>query len=117
METIWKDIIWRQFGAAIDMLENAMRRLSRRAMERPLETAGVDQKQRPRVLVCRLSHAFLSRFYLSGSEKKFAPPAPFTLDELDSAGLLPDRPYTKYELSDLSRIWSQEVPRGHRSPQ
>ncbi|HLB49912.1 MAG TPA: DinB family protein, partial [Anaerolineales bacterium] len=28
----------------------------------------------------------------------FAPPAPFTLDELDPAGLLPERPYSKNEL-------------------
>jgi len=28
----------------------------------------------------------------------FAPPAPFTLDEFDPAGLLPERPYTKDEL-------------------
>ena len=28
----------------------------------------------------------------------FAPPAPFTLDELDPAGLLPERPYTRDEL-------------------
>ncbi len=26
MDTMWTRIIWRQFGAAIDMLENALRR-------------------------------------------------------------------------------------------
>ncbi|CAG0955874.1 hypothetical protein ANRL3_00547 [Anaerolineae bacterium] len=36
--------------------------------------------------------------YLSGAIEGFAPPAPFTLDELDPAGLLPERPYTKDEL-------------------
>ena len=36
--------------------------------------------------------------YLSGAVEGFAPPAPFTLDELDPAGLLPDRVYTKDEL-------------------
>ena len=36
--------------------------------------------------------------YLSGSVEGFAPPAPFTLDELDPAGLLPPRTYTKDEL-------------------
>jgi hypothetical protein len=36
--------------------------------------------------------------YLSGSVEGFAPPAPFTLDELDPAGLLPDRQYTREEL-------------------
>jgi hypothetical protein len=36
--------------------------------------------------------------YLSGSVEGFTPPAPFTLDELDPAGLVPERPYTKDEL-------------------
>ena len=36
--------------------------------------------------------------YLSGAVEGFAPPAPFTLDELDPAGLLPDRVYTRDEL-------------------
>jgi hypothetical protein len=36
--------------------------------------------------------------YLSGSEEGFTPPAPFTLDELDPAGLVPERPHTKDEL-------------------
>lgn len=35
---------------------------------------------------------------LSGSLEGFAPPGPFTLDELDPAGVLPERPYTKDEL-------------------
>src|SRR5437762_2439108 len=37
-------------------------------------------------------------YYLSDQPKGFQPPAPFTLDEMDPAGLLPDRPYTKPEL-------------------
>ena len=36
--------------------------------------------------------------YLTGSREGFAPPAPFTLDELDPAGVLPERPYTRDEL-------------------
>jgi hypothetical protein len=36
--------------------------------------------------------------YLTGSFEGFAPPTPFTLDELDPAGVLPERPYTKEEL-------------------
>ncbi|MFU8771069.1 MAG: DinB family protein [Anaerolineales bacterium] len=33
--------------------------------------------------------------YLSGAVECFAAPVPFTLDELDPAGLLPERAYTK----------------------
>jgi hypothetical protein len=36
--------------------------------------------------------------YLSGILEGFAPPAPFTLAELDPAGPLPERPYTRDEL-------------------
>jgi len=36
--------------------------------------------------------------YLSGSGDGFVPPAPFTLDELDPAGALPPKVYTREEL-------------------
>ena len=38
--------------------------------------------------------------YLSGSVEGFTPPAPFTLDELDLTGLLPERVYTQDELQN-----------------
>src|SRR5262249_38461269 len=37
-------------------------------------------------------------YYLRPVEKDFTPPAPFTLDEMDPAGLYPDRAYTRDEL-------------------
>src|SRR6266567_2922696 len=36
--------------------------------------------------------------YLTGSLEGFAPPTPFTLDELDPAGVLPEQPYSRDEL-------------------
>jgi uncharacterized damage-inducible protein DinB len=41
---------------------------------------------------------FYLDIYLSESDKGFIPPEPFTLDELDERGLLPERAYTKQEL-------------------
>ncbi len=41
---------------------------------------------------------FFLDYYMSDSDNNFAPPKPFTLDELDPAGILPDRVYTKEEL-------------------
>jgi hypothetical protein len=38
--------------------------------------------------------------YLSGSVEGFAPPPPFSLEELDPAGIVPDRPYTRRELQE-----------------
>jgi len=98
VDTIWKTAVWQQFGAAIDMLENAIRACP--------EELWSDGSKRPEWV----SHdvvgfwyvayhtLFFLDFYLSGSADGFAPPAPFTLDELDPAGLLPERPYTQDEL-------------------
>jgi hypothetical protein len=86
MDAFFKSILWAQFGAAIDMLENAMR-----ACPDALWTGS-------RFWYISYHTLFFLDFYLSDPADAFAPPAPFTLDELDPAGLLPDRPYTKEEL-------------------
>ena len=82
--------MWRQFGAAIDMLENAM-------LACPDELWG-DRSQRPEFWYLVYHTLFWLDLYLSGSVEGFAPPVPFTLDELDPAGLLPERVYRKDEL-------------------
>ena len=90
MDTTWKTIVWRQFGAAIDMLENAV-------LACPDNLWG-DRSRRPEYWYTVYHTLFWLDLYLSGSVEGFAPPVPFTLDELDPAGLLPERPYTKDEL-------------------
>ena len=35
-----------------------------------------------------------------GSVEGFAPPAPFSLDELDPAGIIPEQPYSKNDLTN-----------------
>ncbi len=85
-----RSIVWRQFGAAIDMLENAIRAC-------PPKVWG----DRPDFFAfwCIAYHTlFYLDYYLSDGAEGFAPPAPFTLSELDPAGALPDRVYTKEEL-------------------
>jgi hypothetical protein len=57
-----------------------------------------DRTQEPEFWYVAYHALFWLDLYLSGSLEGFAPPAPFTLDELDPAGLLPERPYTKQEL-------------------
>jgi hypothetical protein len=90
MDTIWKTTIWRQFGAAIDMLENAM-------VACPDGVWG-DRTQRPEFWYVVFHTLFFLDLYLSDSDVGFVPPAPFTLDEMAPEGLLPDRVYTKQEL-------------------
>ncbi len=82
--------MWRQFGAAIDMLENAM-------LACPDELWG-DRSQRPEFWYLVYHTLFWLDLSLSGSVEGFAPPAPYTLDELDPAGILPERVYGKDEL-------------------
>lgn len=90
MDTHVKTIIWRQFGASIDMLENAMRACP--------EALWGDRSHRPEFWYVAFHTLFFLDLYLSDSDVSFVPPAPFTLDELDERGLLPDRVYAKEEL-------------------
>ena len=95
MEDVWRESVWRQFGAALEMLENAVRAC-------PEEVWGA--RGRPTEFWYVVYHTlFFTDLYLSGSTEGFAPPAPFTLDELDPAGIMPERVYTKDELLDYLR--------------
>ena len=97
MDTTLKTIFWHQFGAAIDMLGNAMQACpdslwDERLWNHPNERTGYSE------FWYLAYHAlFWLDFYLSGSMKGFAPPAPFTLSEFDPDGF-PEINYSKDEL-------------------
>jgi hypothetical protein len=90
MDALWKTATWSQFGAAIDMLENAI-------VACP-DDLWADPSRNPMFWYLAYHTAFFLDYYLSDSETGFAPPAPFGLTELDPEGVLPDRAYTKDEL-------------------
>jgi len=90
MDSNWKTIIWQQFGAAIDTLENAIHAC-------PEEVWG-DRSRRPEYWYNVYHTLFFLDFYLAETDERFAPPNPFTLSELDPAGVLPERVYTKDEM-------------------
>jgi uncharacterized damage-inducible protein DinB len=90
MDAFWKEVTWGQFGAAIDMLGNAI-------VACPDELWG-DRSRQPEFWYVAYHTLFYLDHYLSDSEEGFAPPAPFGLEELDPEGALPDRVYTKDEL-------------------
>ena len=90
MESIWRDAVRRQLGAAIDMLENAI-------VACP-DALWDDRTRNPEFWYVAYHTLFFLDLYLSPSVDGFAPPPPFTLEELDPAGILPERPYTKAEL-------------------
>ena len=102
METVWRDIVWRQFGATIDTLKNALVACPDALWTQRLWPAPPPQWFPPRFAefwyVSYHTLVWLD-LYLSGvPEEDFAPPAPFAQGELDSVETMPDRPYTKEEL-------------------
>ena len=98
MDTTWRTVIWQQFGAAIDMLDNALRACPDPLWRECLWDNPAERPEYAQFWYLAYHTLFWLDFNLSGSVEGFAPPAPFTLDELDPAGLLPERPYTKHEL-------------------
>ncbi len=90
MLTTWQTIIWHQFGAAIDMLENAINACP--------ENVWGDRSRNPEYWYTVYHTLFFLDFYCFGTDKGFLPPKPFNLDELDPAGILPDRVYRKEEM-------------------
>jgi len=90
MDTTWKAILWAQFGAAIDMLDNAVAACP--------EDLWNDRGRRPEFWYVVYHTLFFLDLYLSGSLDGFRPPEPFTMAELDPSGRLPERVYTKGEL-------------------
>lgn len=101
MDTSWSAALWRQFGAAIDMLDNALAACPDALWRELLWPIPADQPLAPEFAAFWYVgyHAlFWLDFYLTGSVEGFAPPTPITLAEFDPAGALPERPYTKEEL-------------------
>jgi hypothetical protein len=95
MDEFWKRVLRQQFGAAIDMLENAIRACP--------DDVWCDLTKKPEWVANDIvgfwylayHTLFYLDFYLSDSMEDFGPPAPFNRDEFDPAGLLPEQPYSK----------------------
>ena len=87
-----RSMLWSQFGAAIDMLENAI-------IACPDELWGTEREHQEFWYIAYHALFFLD-CYLSESLDAFTPPPPFTLDELDERGLLPERIYSRGELRE-----------------
>lgn len=89
--------IWRQFGAAIDMLDNTLRACPDELWQARLYDERSVQPEFAEFWYVAYHALFWLDFYLSDLAEEFTPPAPITLSELE-AGLLPERVYTKAEL-------------------
>ena len=102
METLWRTALWRQFGAAIAMLEHALVACPDLLWQERLWSVSPPPEFPPQFAEFWyvVFHALVwLDLYLSGlPEQEFAPPAPFAKGELDSVEALPERPYSKEEL-------------------
>ncbi|MFN8310900.1 MAG: DinB family protein [Chitinophagales bacterium] len=81
-----KEALWKQFGAAIDMMENALSECPE-----PLWNNGSNFWH------IAYHTIFYLDYYLDTDPDRFAPPAPFTLSEFED-GEMPPKVYSKEEL-------------------
>jgi len=99
MNINWRPIIWQQFGAAIDELDNAIRACPDELWHARLwENAGDEKFFLPAYWYIAYHALFWLDLYLTGTEEGFFPPSPFLLVEQNEDGPLPEKPYTKQEL-------------------
>lgn len=98
MNTALRTILWGQFGAAIDMLDQTLRACPDELWLDCLWEKATDRPVFSQFWYLAYHALFWLDLYLSGEVEGFAPPVPFTLDELDPAGRVPEKPYTKDQL-------------------
>ena len=98
MDRNWRDVLWRQFGATIDMLGNALEACPEGLWKAHMWSDPQMPVEFSDFWYVAYHTIFWLDLYLSGSVEGFMPPAPYTLDELDSLGILPERVYTRDEL-------------------
>ncbi len=102
MDSLLKTALWQQFGATIDMLANALLACPDTHWHGRLWSDHSDHPLLPESAafwyITYHTLFWLDLYLTSPSEEGFAPPPPFTLGELDPAGVLPERPYTREEL-------------------
>ena len=97
MNDTLKTTLWQQFGAAIDMLGNAITACPDRSWDTDTQ------------FWYRGYHTiFFLDYYLADDAATFLPPAPFTLSEMDPAGVLPERVYSKAELLTYLKFCRQK---------
>ena len=95
----WRTIIWQQFGAAIDDLDNALRACPDDLWHARLWDNPTDEKFfLPEFWYIAYHALFWLDLYLTGTEEGFVPPVPFLLVEQNEDGPLPEKPYTKEKL-------------------
>jgi hypothetical protein len=86
-----RPIVWNQYGAALDMLEDAIR-LCPDSLWTAVLWKDPEDVRYGQLWFIAYHTIFWSDLFLTGSKEGFVPPAPFV------RGRLPDQPYTKEEV-------------------
>lgn len=94
----YKNAVWLQFGAAIDMLDNTINACPEELWDKKNDLTDAFAARWYEYWYLAFHTLFWLDYYLSESREDFAPPAPFGLEELDPQGAFPPRVYTKDEL-------------------
>jgi hypothetical protein len=105
VDTTWKTMVWRQFGAAIQMLENAL-------LACP-DALWSDDSRPPPVWYSVFHALFYLDLYLSDGVEGFTPPAPFTLGELET-DVLPDASTRRTSCTPTSSMAARSAARRSR---
>ena len=85
-----RQILWGQFGGAIDMVGNAIESCS--------DELWSDSSIGQPYWYLTFHTLFWLDYYLSEAPENFKPPEPFGVTEFDPSGLMPERIYTRDEL-------------------
>ena len=96
MEQQIKQIIWLQFGAAIDSLKKAINYCP--------DDIWSDDTKYHQIWYMAFHTIFFLDYYLTSPSAEFTPPAPYTMSEMDPAGIIPEPPYTKEQLLEYLAI-------------
>ena len=98
MSLLWKEILWHQFGAAIETLENALNACPEELWQARLWLEQEVQPEFTEFWYVAYHVIFWLDYYSSESASEFTVPPPFTLSEFEMDGVLPEHVYTKQEL-------------------
>lgn len=97
MDPLLRTILWKQFGAAIDMLGNAVAACPDTLWRQPVWRSS-DSTWRTEFWRVAYHTLYWLDLYLFGAEERFAPPAPYTLVEDDSAGAPAPQPLSREDV-------------------
>ncbi len=92
MDTWLKTLVWQQYGAALDMFEDALRLCPDHLWTTALWQDSDDERYGQFWYIAYHTLSWLDLF-LTGTQKGFAPPPPFI------RGKLPETPYTKEQIN------------------